>query len=192
MARSSTLRFCALLLLLSLNVSTVDVCLTLSQYPSISITLTHLWPCMYLISGHWALTLIPPRLLSSLSISDRDGRLRRSDCCCHRGKMSLNMTVQMYSSKLTTVYLYCLLFVYISCSMILYENRHVNICSMICILHFNYSLICLLMFLCVIYAFFCAFTVYHYIMWNSLNSCCFPSNSVFQSFDFPFCRHCQY
>ena len=110
MPRSSTLCFfsnfvvhLSMSLFVTLRLS-VHVCLILSQYPSISFLPIRLWRCVYLILGHWALTLISERLLFSLSISGRDGRLRRSDCCRCQSKISSNMTLNMCSITLSIIH----------------------------------------------------------------------------------------
>ena len=124
----------------------------------------------WLISGHWALTIILQRLLSPLSISDRDGQLRRSDCCCCQGKISSNMTVHICSIKLLIIVSISCLYVF-HVVLLLHANCYVNVCGIICILHFYlhiYLWTNLFMHFCVMCTFFFAFPLYHHVMWNNL------------------------
>ena len=144
----------------------------------------------WLLLGHWALTLIPERLLPPLTISDRDGRLRRSDCCRCQGEISSNMTVSMcivlewllFIESTVGVYLYCLLFVCVSCSMILYESSNIDICRIIDILHFIDLLIYVYLCFCVMYAFCFAFPLYQ--VWKNCNFVAFGQILIFNLLTF--------
>ena len=144
MARSSTLRFCALLLLLSLNVSTVHVCLTLSQYPitsyfywlifdrvCISYQAIELSPSSPAGYYHLSRSLLGMGNLDEATAVVAKVRYRRIWQCIHNVYCRTN-----YHSSHRCADLYCLLFVCISCSMILYESSNINFFSVISILHF--------------------------------------------------------